>query len=40
MGEPHPVDFIESCDSLSETEKTAILGGNAAKLFKIESVTA
>jgi aminocarboxymuconate-semialdehyde decarboxylase len=40
MGEPHPVDFIESCDSLSATEKTAILGGNAAKLFKIESVTA
>ena len=40
MGEPQPVDFIESCDSLTAAEKTAILGGNAAKLFKIESVSA
>jgi len=33
MGEPDPVDFVESCDSLSDTEKKAILGGNAAALF-------
>lgn len=33
MGEPLPVDFIESCESLSDAEKTAILGGNAAALF-------
>jgi aminocarboxymuconate-semialdehyde decarboxylase len=36
MGEAHPVDFIESCESLSEAEKTAILGGNAARLFGIK----
>jgi hypothetical protein len=33
MGEPQPVDFIEGCASLTATEKTAILGGNAAQLF-------
>jgi aminocarboxymuconate-semialdehyde decarboxylase len=33
MGEPQPVDFIEGCASLTATEKTAILGGNAARLF-------
>jgi aminocarboxymuconate-semialdehyde decarboxylase len=36
MGEPRPVDFIESCDSLSDAEKTAILGANAAALFGIK----
>jgi len=36
MGEAHPVDFVESCGSLSDVEKTAILGGNAAKLFGID----
>lgn len=35
MGEPYPVDFVESCSSLSDDEKAAILGGNAAKLFGI-----
>jgi aminocarboxymuconate-semialdehyde decarboxylase len=36
MGEPYPVGFVESCASLSEVEKIAILGGNAAKLFGIK----
>ena len=36
MGEPRPVDWIESCDSLSATEKTAILGGNAIGLFGLD----
>jgi aminocarboxymuconate-semialdehyde decarboxylase len=33
MGEPRPVDWIESCSSLSASEKAAILAGNAARLF-------
>ena len=36
MGEPRPVDWIESCDSLSAAEKTAILGSNAVSLFGLE----
>jgi aminocarboxymuconate-semialdehyde decarboxylase len=41
MGEPDPVGFVESCASLSEAEKLAILGGNASKLFgiKVEAAT-
>lgn len=37
MGEPYPVDFVESCDSLSPAEKKAILGANAARLFGIRA---
>lgn len=37
MGEPYPVDFVESCDSLTAREKQAILGANAAQLFGIEA---
>ena len=33
MGEPRPVDWIESCGSLSAEEKGAVLGGNATNLF-------
>jgi aminocarboxymuconate-semialdehyde decarboxylase len=40
MGEPRPVDFVESCESLSDAEKTAILGANAARLFGIEAKAA
>ena len=36
MGEPRPVDWIESCECLSAAEKTAILGGNAVSLFGLE----
>jgi aminocarboxymuconate-semialdehyde decarboxylase len=36
MGEPRPVDWIESCASLSAAEKTAILGSNAVRLFGLE----
>jgi aminocarboxymuconate-semialdehyde decarboxylase len=36
MGEPRPVDWIESCNSLSAAEKTAILGGNAVGLFGLD----
>ncbi len=36
MGEPRPVDWIESCDSLSAGEKQAILGTNAVALFGLE----
>jgi len=35
MGEPQPVDFIESCTSLTDAEKTAILGNNATRLFSL-----
>jgi len=35
MGEPYPVDFVESCSSLSDAEKAAILGANAATLLGI-----
>jgi aminocarboxymuconate-semialdehyde decarboxylase len=35
MGEPYPVDFVESCDSLTTAEKEAILGANAAALFGV-----
>ena len=31
--EEHPVDHIFATDSLSDDEKAAILGGNAARLF-------
>jgi aminocarboxymuconate-semialdehyde decarboxylase len=31
--EPHPVDHVLATSSLSDDEKVAILGGNAAKLF-------
>jgi aminocarboxymuconate-semialdehyde decarboxylase len=40
MGEPYPVDFVESCDSLSAAEKEAILGANAAALFGVELTAA
>ena len=30
-GEPRPVDWIESCESLSAAEKTAILGSSALR---------
>lgn len=33
MGEPFPVDFIETCTDLTEDERRAILGANAADLF-------
>lgn len=36
MGEPYPVDWIQGCGSLSVDEKTAILGGNAEKLFGLD----
>jgi len=36
MGEPYPVDFVESCASLSADEKAGILGTNAARLFGID----
>jgi aminocarboxymuconate-semialdehyde decarboxylase len=37
MGEPYPVDFIESCGSLSDTEKEGLLGTNAATLFGVSA---
>jgi aminocarboxymuconate-semialdehyde decarboxylase len=40
MGEPYPAGFVESCTSLSEAEKVAILGGNASKLFGIKVAAA
>jgi len=33
---PHPVDHVMATDSLSDDEKAAILGGNAAKLLGIK----
>jgi predicted TIM-barrel fold metal-dependent hydrolase len=33
----HPVDHIFACDSLSDDEKTAILGTNAAKLLGLQA---
>jgi aminocarboxymuconate-semialdehyde decarboxylase len=36
MGEPYPVDFVESCASLTDAEKAGILGANAAQLLGIE----
>ena len=40
MGEPYPVDFVESCNSLSQPEKVGILGANAAELFGLSVTTA
>ncbi len=40
MGEPQPVDFIDSCSSLTDAEKSAILTDNAAALFKIKMTAA
>lgn len=40
MGEPRPVDFVESCASLTEAEKKAILSTNAEKLFGIKAAVA
>ena len=31
--EEHPVDHVMGTDTLSDDEKIAILGGNAARLF-------
>ena len=36
--EQHPVDHVLSTSSLSDQQKAAILGGNAAKLFGFKSV--
>lgn len=36
MGEPFPVDWIESAGSLTADEKAAILGGNAVGLFGLD----
>lgn len=35
MAEPDPVGFVGSAESLTQEDKAAILGGNAAKLLKI-----
>ena len=35
--EQHPVDAIFATTSLSDDEKAAILGGNAARLFDIKA---
>ena len=40
MGEPFPVDWIESAESLSTDEKTAILGANAMELFGLQDFAA
>jgi len=34
MGDPYPVDFVESCDSLSDSEKRQILGLNMGALLQ------
>jgi predicted TIM-barrel fold metal-dependent hydrolase len=34
--QPHPVDHIFACDSLSDAEKVAVLGATAAKLFDMK----
>ena len=36
MGEPSPVAWVERCASLTPAEKTAIIGGNARKLFGLD----
>ena len=36
--EQHPVDHVFATPTLSDSEKVAILGGNAAKLFGIKAV--
>jgi aminocarboxymuconate-semialdehyde decarboxylase len=36
MGEPRPVDFLEACSSLDGDERTALLGGNAMRLFGLK----
>ena len=36
MGETDPVGFIESTPGLDDTERKAILGGNAARLLNLE----
>jgi aminocarboxymuconate-semialdehyde decarboxylase len=35
--EAHPVDHVLATTTLSDDEKIAILGGNAAKLFGLDS---
>jgi aminocarboxymuconate-semialdehyde decarboxylase len=32
----HPVDHIFACDSLSDDQKVAILGGTAARLLNVQ----
>jgi aminocarboxymuconate-semialdehyde decarboxylase len=36
MAEPDPVGFVDSTVGLSEEQKATVMGGNAAKLLKIE----
>jgi aminocarboxymuconate-semialdehyde decarboxylase len=36
MGEVDPIGFIEGAPALSDPERRAILGGNAARLLNIE----
>jgi aminocarboxymuconate-semialdehyde decarboxylase len=36
MGEVDPIGFIEGAMSLDDTERRAILGGNAARLLNLE----
>jgi hypothetical protein len=38
MGEVDPIGFIEGAAGLSEAERAAILGGNAARLLGIEDM--
>ncbi len=35
MGEPQPVEFVESVPSLNDVDRERILGGNAARLLKL-----
>ena len=35
--EQHPVDQILAATSLSDAQKVAVLGGNAARLFKLKA---
>jgi aminocarboxymuconate-semialdehyde decarboxylase len=32
----HPVDHIFACDSLSDEQKMAVLGGTAARLLNVQ----
>ena len=36
MAEPDPVGFVDGTSGLSEDQKSTVMGGNAAKLLKIE----
>jgi predicted TIM-barrel fold metal-dependent hydrolase len=35
VGEPKPIEFVESC-ALSDEQKANIIGGNAARLFGVK----